>query len=510
MDKAIKSGKDPHGNALSPKSLDQLRFLATGLRTQISMTGAKAKAETKADAKIAKVMGEFKHGTLNTGSPKGPKVRSRAQALAIALSQAARASHSRAKKKEIAAQVETREQDARPFTAFKDASGRYRWIIRSSSSYEDRDGETISQKALEQAVERLNASGNFGDLDWWHTPHKIGTCDFSAMHGRVLIESGTFVNERIGEKVATAIANKSFKPGASLMFSHSEPGPPVLPGRVFKEIEIIRRALLDEEKASNAATGMEIINYSNLAAGIGGLTNTKEVSKKMDEKKEQRLRELLGPEVFDAFINNSETAEKALQVAGYSYKAMAPEPVAPVVVAGPAPDVDASGPVTVVEAAPVEVAAEVAAAPAETTEGAEGEEGEAVEFDTEAIFSDLVSRIKTEIIAALPTAIREMQAAQPVASKEVTDALAAQTTGLKQVTNTLTGLVAENKSLKERLDALEGNQPAGVRARVTQGQGLSAAELNPAHQDLVNPAQKEVDPYAKIIADLGLTMAPRG
>ena len=38
--------------------------------------------------KIAKVMGEYKAGTLNTGSKKGPVVTSKKQAVAIALSQA--------------------------------------------------------------------------------------------------------------------------------------------------------------------------------------------------------------------------------------------------------------------------------------------------------------------------------------------------------------------------------------------------------------------------------------
>jgi len=39
-------------------------------------------------AKIEKTMGEFKRGTLRSGSKKGPKVKSRKQAVAIALSQA--------------------------------------------------------------------------------------------------------------------------------------------------------------------------------------------------------------------------------------------------------------------------------------------------------------------------------------------------------------------------------------------------------------------------------------
>lgn len=58
---------------------------------QISRNGVMAKKKTD---KVAKVMGEFKRGTLNTGKPgpgKGPKVKSRKQAIAIALSEAGKA-----------------------------------------------------------------------------------------------------------------------------------------------------------------------------------------------------------------------------------------------------------------------------------------------------------------------------------------------------------------------------------------------------------------------------------
>lgn len=48
------------------------------------------KPTTKAgkQAKISKVMREYKTGTLNTGSKKGPIVKNPKQAIAIALSQA--------------------------------------------------------------------------------------------------------------------------------------------------------------------------------------------------------------------------------------------------------------------------------------------------------------------------------------------------------------------------------------------------------------------------------------
>jgi hypothetical protein len=55
------------------------------------------KAEKK--AKIAKVMKEFKSGTLNSGSSKGPIVKGKKQAVAIALSQAKMAKKKMGKKK---------------------------------------------------------------------------------------------------------------------------------------------------------------------------------------------------------------------------------------------------------------------------------------------------------------------------------------------------------------------------------------------------------------------------
>jgi Family of unknown function (DUF6496) len=44
------------------------------------------------NAKVQKTMHEFKHGKLRSGSAKGPKVRSRKQAVAIALNQSRRKS----------------------------------------------------------------------------------------------------------------------------------------------------------------------------------------------------------------------------------------------------------------------------------------------------------------------------------------------------------------------------------------------------------------------------------
>jgi hypothetical protein len=55
--------------------------------------------KTAKKKKVAKVMREFKAGTLNSGSSKGPVVTGRKQAIAIALSQAKMSNKRMGKKK---------------------------------------------------------------------------------------------------------------------------------------------------------------------------------------------------------------------------------------------------------------------------------------------------------------------------------------------------------------------------------------------------------------------------
>ena len=57
-----------------------------------------SKRKKKGRSKIPIVMKEFKAGTLNSGSKKGPKVTSRKQAVAIALSEERKARKKRRKK----------------------------------------------------------------------------------------------------------------------------------------------------------------------------------------------------------------------------------------------------------------------------------------------------------------------------------------------------------------------------------------------------------------------------
>lgn len=71
------------------------RFHGSGAhRYHEKSSGASARVSGKSSGgkspKIHKVMHEFKHGELHSGSKKGPMVKSRKQAVAIALSEARR------------------------------------------------------------------------------------------------------------------------------------------------------------------------------------------------------------------------------------------------------------------------------------------------------------------------------------------------------------------------------------------------------------------------------------
>jgi hypothetical protein len=55
----------------------------------------------KSKDKVHKTLSEFKRGTLHSGSKRGPKVRSRKQAIAIALKQAGKSREDRLKDKPL-------------------------------------------------------------------------------------------------------------------------------------------------------------------------------------------------------------------------------------------------------------------------------------------------------------------------------------------------------------------------------------------------------------------------
>lgn len=202
-----------------------------------------------------------------------------------------------------------------PMSVFKQADGKYRWVLISSTAFEDRDGEIVSTKAQENDIASLDKSGDYGVLRWWHVgrPYAtkagdwrtwtagkgvdLGVCDFSAMHGRVRIESGTFNNNEVGARLKEVANNLS----VSIGFSHPETEPDR--GGVFENIHTFERSLLPRGKQSNYFVSIPII----------------EKESNMDNKKIAALKELLGMNA-DEVISKAELTDKAAEATGVAFK----------------------------------------------------------------------------------------------------------------------------------------------------------------------------------------------
>ncbi len=183
-------------------------------------------------------------------------------------------------------------------TVFKDASGNYRWVGSSSNAFEDREGEIVSAKALGIGIALADETGERGPLSWWHEDGvNLGDCDFQAMHGKMLVESGTFRSPKIAEQVAAAEKSLRF----SIRFKYpvrqrDEEG--VYHLIVFKE-----RSLLPAGRESNPFTTLSVKGEMN-----------------MNKEKEKALRLLLGDETANVVLAQVEAKEKSAEGMGAKSK----------------------------------------------------------------------------------------------------------------------------------------------------------------------------------------------
>lgn len=200
------------------------------------------------------------------------------------------------------------------FTVFKDSSGADRWIARTTTAFEDRDGEVISTKALEVSAASDAARG---PLRWWHSGRPdplnagapwgvgidLGWCDFAATHGRTLIESGTFKSAAIARAVAEHADKLELSPG----FFHAAAEPDA--AGVFHHIRIFERSLVPTwaGRASNYYTGLKV---------QGGT---------MDQKKIEALQTLGLPEAtIKELLGEAQQAEKSADADNVRYKESRP------------------------------------------------------------------------------------------------------------------------------------------------------------------------------------------
>ncbi len=204
-----------------------------------------------------------------------------------------------------------------PMMIFKEDSGKYRWVLFSSTAYRDRDGDIVSTKAQEDDCDEMNRTNNFGVLRWWHVgkPYTtvksdwrsyiagsgidLGECDTSVMIKRVRVESGTFYHNEVGERLKE-VANEL---SVSIGFSHPEDEPDR--EGVFSNVHTFERSLLPKGKQSNYFASIPVIE--------------KESKLMNDNEKAAKLKEHLGA-IFGLVMNKAEATDKAAEATGTTFK----------------------------------------------------------------------------------------------------------------------------------------------------------------------------------------------
>ena len=164
--------------------------------------------------------------------------------------------------------LEQQRGTTKAFAVYKAANGQLRWLSRTTTSYRDRDGEILSEAALDADSQRMTATQQFGPLRWWHAGRPdpanfaapwgpgldLGMCDYSTQIGRTRVESGTFVSPAIGQAVARIADRLALSPG----FFHAPDQP--RPDGVYTAIRTFERSLVPTNRApaANLFTGLTV------------------------------------------------------------------------------------------------------------------------------------------------------------------------------------------------------------------------------------------------------------
>jgi hypothetical protein len=362
------------------------------------------------------------------------------------------------------------------FRVFKDASGHYRWVAQSSTAYQDRDKEIVSTKALADDCAFADQTGSYGPLRWWHSPGlDLGECDFNAMHGRVLIESGTFKSEPIAMKVAAAAPQLEI----SLGFLHLPTEPDA--NGVFHHIRRFERSLVPRGKASNRFTAFTV----------------KEIPM-LDATKVAALKTLgFSDDDITNLQSQAEATEKAAADQGVAYKADEPEAVE-------LPDLVING-VTYKALPPSPPTAEDAVVEEDAIEPMVDEP---VDDTALTLSSGDLSAIAEAVATALQAGIAQVMGAldlekkvaghvqsfmQPyTAQKDATDAEKAEQ--IAQLQASLKQAQEQTAATEAKLNELLGYQPAVKAERASESITTITNPWLPTDQQLLAAVKHQVDP----------------
>lgn len=330
-------------------------------------------------------------------------------------------------------------------SVFKQAD-EWRWVLRSSTAYRDRDGEIVSIKALQDDCDRADADGNYGPLRWWHVKgFDIGDCDFNMVYGKTLIESGTFRSPEIAQAVAKEAPNLQ----VSIGFNYPR-GQPDRDG-VFTKIKRFERSLLPMGRASNPFTTIPVVRKEH------------EDMASVQEKIKAFAALLKDDTVVESILQGVNASEKSADAVGTEFK-----------------EADAD---EATKAPKVEVEIEEEGDEAMEDE----EEGEGKEFDDEGPFvGDLTPDEFGALMANVIT-----KAYDPIL-QEVKELRGEQETTKEARTKELDGLSKQISALSKRLKELEGDVPKAAKGYVASSADDNLVDENHRLKD----AQPTADPQA--------------
>lgn len=173
--------------------------------------------------------------------------------------------------------------------------GVVRWLTYSSNAFEDIEGELFSTKSLEEAVAWADAVGERGPLRIFHVPGAdVGHCDYQAVFGRFLVESGTFADTPIGRKAKEyLLQNRDKRFGVSIGYLYRQ-GDEL--DRTYDWLRIRERSITPEGMAANPWTEFT----------LGGDVMT-------DARKAAFLEDIFGKEAATTIISEAERRTKELE-----------------------------------------------------------------------------------------------------------------------------------------------------------------------------------------------------
>jgi hypothetical protein len=361
---------------------------------------------------------------------------------------------------------------------FKDYRGKYRWVTLSSNAYRDRDGEIVSMKALGDDVDRADVDKSYGPLRWWHVPGAdFGDCDFNAMFGKILVESGTFRNEAVGARM------KEIAPELQVSIGFYHPASQPDADGVFYKIRRFERSLLPVGRASNLFTQFAVKGVEDMAT---------------NKEKLAELKQKLGDDTLaDEIIDGAEASEKTADESGAEFKEKTedeeiPEEKAKKKVFPPKkeevdePETDEEEDVDEEEEEDDEVDEE----DDEVDEEDEEKEFNSVGNMSHEQFAELVSGALTISLQPVLERMKELETSVETLNTESKEVKIKQVRRFKESR----ALSVELEALKKRLKELEGEVPAAL------SEGYRASQSDDTVIPDTDPRTKEA-PHADPIGD---------